>query len=213
MIKISFIIPTIPKRTLYLRRLLTTIDNIGWPGNEFEKELIIVDEGKSAGAQRNIGLKRCTGDYLYFVDDDDLILRNFMCGRMQTFMRNNERGIFFVSERWIQPNETDLKDLRNEHISWAVGRRYKTYKELFRSISNTFNPYNVGCYVFRADLKHIQWPEAYEFGEDIGYNRLACNEISKTNSNIAFIDECKHIVVRHDKTTTWQNRDMRWHQK
>lgn len=76
--KISCIIPTMKGREALLNKLLSTIPD------EYEK-IIVADEDLLLAAKRNKGARQATGDYLFFVDDDNYLeefalnemLRNF----------------------------------------------------------------------------------------------------------------------------------------
>jgi hypothetical protein len=224
MIQVDFIIPTIPPRKRYLERLLKSIDNIITP-DDVKKNIIIVDEGGTAGTQRNRGLERSKGDYIYFVDDDDIVMSSFFCQSMMSYLRSRERAVFFTSERWHQPSEEDLKELEFDNTAWTIGRSFVSYKQLadrinmYGTMDNPAGPnlYCVGCYILRSDMKHIKWPTSSQFGEDIIYNKVVCLELARTNPSIKYIDAVKHIYVRHSNSTTWhtsqshpEGRNMRW---
>jgi len=214
-ITVDFIIPTIEPRKEYLKRCLTCIENITVPsGVEIVKNPIVICGAKSAGAQRNEALAQSQGDYIYFLDDDDIVLHHFFNSRMIDYLQRNEPAVFFGSERFVQPEENDLKDIRPDNMIWRVGRTYRTTVELSNAVTPHFNPYPVGSYILRKDFREIRWPEEWHFGEDIGYNKRVCVELSRKTRAYSYIDEILHIVVRHPLSTTWypkKPRNMRWH--
>lgn len=212
MIKIDIIIPTIPPRFKYLNRLLDIIKNIPKPDN-FYLNPIVINKQSSAGKQRNEGKILSSGDYIYYIDDDDIMLFNFFCDTMVSYINSGKRAIFFRSHRYNQVSQNDLNYLQYDNFFWAVGRKYQNYLQLSKSIVNKYNPYPVGCYLLRKDLKNIDWPEKSMFGEDIIFNSKVTHELSKTENKIYYIDDMKHVVVRHPKSTTYQNRNMSWWQK
>lgn len=67
---ISFIIPTIGRKTL--KRTLASIEK--WPGDE----VLVIQHNPPSGnwgnAERQEGTDRATGDYLAFIDDDDVYI-------------------------------------------------------------------------------------------------------------------------------------------
>ena len=210
-IQIDFIIPTIPPREHYLKRCLTAINNLAVPsGIEIVKNPIVISEKKSAGAQRNIALARSTGDYIYFIDDDDIVLHNFFCSRMIENLTSGSLAVFFASERYFQPSEDDMHHMVPDNFMWAVGRTIRTTTELANIITPSFNPYPVGSYILHKSFKDIRWPEAYTFGEDLGYNKMVCVSLSKKVRQLTYIDEVKHITVRHALSTTYagKGKDM-----
>jgi len=65
---VSVVIPTIKGREKLLKRAIASVKSQTY--NNIE--LIVVDENKPAPKQRNIGMERAKGDYIAFLDDDDL---------------------------------------------------------------------------------------------------------------------------------------------
>ena len=66
---VSVIIPTTPKEKPMLEKCLKALDN-----STYKKlEIIVVDEGKERSEQRNIGIRRATGDCILYLDVDQKV--------------------------------------------------------------------------------------------------------------------------------------------
>ena len=64
---VSVVIPTIKGREKLLQRAIASVRNQTYKNIE----IIVVNEGKPAQEQRNIGVDRAKGDFIAFLDDDD----------------------------------------------------------------------------------------------------------------------------------------------
>lgn len=65
---VSVVIPTIPSRSKLLQRAIDSVNKQTYSNIE----LVVVDEGLPAPVQRNIGIERSNGDFIAFLDDDDI---------------------------------------------------------------------------------------------------------------------------------------------
>lgn len=65
---VSVVIPTINGREELLERALDSVEKQTYKNIE----IIVVDEGLSANKQRNIGISKSNGEYIAFLDDDDV---------------------------------------------------------------------------------------------------------------------------------------------
>lgn len=210
--KIDVIIPTIPGREAFLERTLTSVQNVKLPEG-FVFTPLVINEQQTAGAQRNIGLQRSEGDYIYYLDDDDLVMTSLFCKKVTDFLKAGRKAVFFDSQRWAQEDEKDMTAIKYDGITWAVGRQFSNYFQMTRAINGQHNPYPVGAYLLRSDLKHVQWRTDSKFGEDIVYNKNICSELCKSESNIAYVPETKHLVIRHQTSTTYAPDGMLWWKK
>lgn len=121
--RLSILIPTLSNRSHYLERLLEILN----PQADSSIEILIQkDDGeKSIGEKRNILLDKATGDYIAFVDDDDLVSNDY-CPKIITALESepdvvgihlhhyedfNLRGLTYHSLRydswWQEQNKED----------------------------------------------------------------------------------------------------------
>ena len=78
---IDIVTPSIPERILYLHRLKKCIENIKLPPDVFLNH-IIIESKETAGKNRNIALSKSKGDYIFYIDDDDIPLFNLICNTL-----------------------------------------------------------------------------------------------------------------------------------
>ena len=74
--KLSILVPTMPSRASYLKRLKRSIRN----QITEDVELLVFegDSNQSIGSKRNALLGMAKGDYISFVDDDDLVAHHYV---------------------------------------------------------------------------------------------------------------------------------------
>lgn len=160
MIKLSLIIPYYNTEN-YTDDLLMTLE----PQVTKECELILVDDGsdkpyvpyqedwvrvfrqkhKGVSAARNLGLKAAKGQYIAFIDSDDLVTEDYIA------------QIFKAIE-----TEPDTVYLSWRHLSGPIGK-------IIRSETDEFNPYNrcVWNRVFKKSyIKGLKFNEDMEVAED-----------------------------------------------
>lgn len=71
-IKLSILIPTVPRRKAHLERLLATLE----PQLTDEVELLVLMDNKKSliGSKRQKMIDISQGEYIVFIDDDDEII-------------------------------------------------------------------------------------------------------------------------------------------
>jgi glycosyltransferase involved in cell wall biosynthesis len=85
-IKLSILICSLEKRIISLKRLLNVLDK--QKTNEVEI-LINVDKGeKTVGTKRNELINKAVGDYICFIDDDDLVSDNYVNKILNAIIKN-----------------------------------------------------------------------------------------------------------------------------
>jgi len=95
---VSIIIPTIPSRNKSLQETIQSINKQTYT----PIETIIVNEKLPANIQRNIGIKRSKGEYLYFLDDDDLYIKDKIQIQIQYMEKHNVNvsTTYWIDERF-----------------------------------------------------------------------------------------------------------------
>lgn len=134
---ISIIIPTFNRSNL----LVEAVDSV--LSQDFvEKEIIVVDDGstddtsqqmsqfgnkmiyikiKNAGVSkaRNIGIERARGEYIAFLDSDDLWLPKKLSYQMEYFEKHPEINICQTEEQWIRRGKrVNPKNIHQKYSGW-----------------------------------------------------------------------------------------------
>ena len=114
--KLSILIPTITKRQIMLARLMRILQ----PQLTDETELIIdCDDGeRTIGKKRNDLMAKAKGDYIVFIDDDDLITDNYV----SELMRGISTGLDVVCVNAIHTTDGYLPRL-------VIDLPYQEWKE------------------------------------------------------------------------------------
>lgn len=184
MVKLSIIIPAYNAEP-YIYGLIDILK----PQTTKEVEIIIVDDGsrtpvkdiegirvirqenKGASAARNKGLDEAKGEYISFIDADDL-----------------------VSETYIQ---TILDKIEQEHfdycyMSWQTFGTGWKYQVQLKSIEDRFPPFNLCVWnrVYKKDMiGSIRFNEHKAIAEDAQFIR----DVKEAGKKKAFISECLYF--------------------
>lgn len=131
---VSVVIPTIPSRKDELNRALDSVKNQTYQ----HIEIIVVDEGLPACVQRNIGIKRSTGEFIAFLDDDDVWLPEK------------------IEEQVALLNKKEFYDV-GLCVTWILDKRFgtervnKTPKVITHDyVLDAFNLQSTSAYLFRS---------------------------------------------------------------
>ena len=115
---VSVIIPTLPDRKEYLDRAINSVKK----QTHRKIQIIPVYEGNTAGAARNIGIKKSEGEFIAFLDDDDewfpdkiekqlsLMLKHPDCSLVTCYSHDRRFGRDRISK---PPDEINQKDILN----------------------------------------------------------------------------------------------------
>lgn len=122
----TYIVPTVERETL-----ARTLDSIR---KEDPNAEILVCKGGSAASNRNLGLKNYTGDWIFFIDDDDFYTEGYLS--------EVEESLDIIIFRMKQGNriipriENDSIVMGNVGINFAI--RSSFYKKLNLEFENRF---------------------------------------------------------------------------
>lgn len=156
--KLSILIPTIPERTKSLANLLEVLSGQMRPG----VEIVTINDSKeiTLGAKENELLKAARGEYVVFVDDDDMVKANYI----EKIFEGIEKDVdivqiktdYFVSGVWTA------------HIIFKIGQPWVTSSQrlLLRGCSK-FCPHKreIAMRIMFQDINFVE-DRPYAFGLD-----------------------------------------------
>ena len=145
-------------------------------------------ENKGVSSARNLALTKTSGDFICFLDADDLMTKNSISSRLLIFDEHPELSIVGGSQE--QKNETLSKSLKYQRPGfWG-----NPFRELLRLNPECF--INCGTWMVRASVAAAgKFPEGITHGEDLVYFLL----VSK-NVEIGYTMEVAQIYRRHDSS-------------
>ena len=218
--RVSVIIPTY-ERTCYLEEALRSVLAQSWPVHQ----ILLIDDGsrpekrreaerlagisdridfqplpahRGAAAARNRGLDLATGDYVLFLDDDDLLAPSMI-----------ERS---VSQLEANP-DVDAVVCDSQVICMPDGGpAFRIPPSPARAIER--NPFGAilrrgfpihSCLIRRASVESFRFPEQLAFGEDIYFWLALCRHGRRFTAR----EEADAIVRRHALNTTRSRATMR----
>lgn len=148
MVRVSVIIPTMKGREELLKRLLSTIPD------EYEK-IVVDDEDILLAAKRNKGARKATGQYLFFVDDDNYLKTGAITEMLKDFDETigvmgmtacyDDKKMFVADGGSIRNMLTGFtKGLRTNFPLWVIPEYawsdYRDFSELYLvdEVANAF---------------------------------------------------------------------------
>lgn len=190
--EISIIVP-VYNIEKYLRQCLDSIER----QNFSDWECILVDDGssdssgkicdeyasrdsrfcvfherhKGVAVSRNIGLDACRGQYIGFVDSDDIIYPD-MFQRLHTLIVEHDADVAQVSYEMLYPTEKKPKQLVE---SVEIYNQAKVIAEL---ISEKRIPNYLCIKLFKRDIVNVRFPEGMLY-EDVYFMTVCSRNIKK----------------------------------
>jgi len=156
--KLSILIPTLESRAYQLAYLLNTLNLQILEANAFDKVEIkmVSDNGEaSIGAKRNELLRMANGEYVCFVDDDDMVENHYI----KTILNGLEAKPDCLSLRGVITWDSTNPEIFEHSIKYDAYRTNNTGEVKYERYPNHLN-------VIRSEIaKNFKFPEI-NHGED-----------------------------------------------
>ena len=155
---------------MQMENLYNSIDIL----REYEKKddrIVVIDkENEGVAKTRNMGIKKATGDYIMFIDNDDFIDKDYV----ETYLKNTNYDIVVGSYKRTDVNDKVLfKYNLNENSVWSKYIVLAPWAKLYKK-----------DFLIKNNIEFLN----YGIGEDVYFNLLC---YSKTN-NIKVINDFKY---------------------
>ena len=136
-----------------------------------DKRIVVIDkENEGVAKTRNMGIKKATGDYIMFIDNDDFIDEDYV----ETYLKNTDYDIVIGSYKRTDINDKILfKYNLDEKSIWAKYVVLAPWAKLYKK-----------DFLIKNNIEFLN----YGIGEDVYFNLLC---YSKTN-NIKVINDFKY---------------------
>ena len=185
--KLSILIPSLNRRKHYLDRLISILN----PQATDDVEILInIDDGeKSIGTKRNELLEQATGDYIAFVDDDDIVEDYYVLEILNAIQSNPD----VVGIHLLHIEDNILRGLTYHSLKYT-----HWYDELNNENPNLRNYYRNPNHLNPVKRKYalaVKFPEI-NVGEDKDYS-YKIKQFLKTESYIE--KPLYHYLVRTKK--------------
>lgn len=146
-----------------------------------DKRIVVIDkENEGVSKTRNLGIKKSTGDYIMFIDNDDYIDKTYV----ETYIKNSDYDIVIGSYK-----RTDIEDKilfkynLDENSDWSKYVVLAPWAKLYRR-----------DFLINNNIEFLD----YGIGEDVYFNLLC---YSKTNK-IKVINDFKYNWFYNDKSVS-----------
>lgn len=157
--KLSILICTIPERNTYFNRLKHELqDQIIKSYSEIE--VIANDKPGSIGDKRNELLEMASGQYVCFIDDDDMISKDYI----ETLLKGIETEPDCISLRGVITWNGERPEVFEHSIRYKEYKTNKTYRTEEPFIKYERYPNHLNC-IKASIAKQFKFPSS-NFGED-----------------------------------------------
>ena len=191
---------------------------------EFSRVRFYHKKNGGAASARNFGLKKARGEFVAFVDSDDLVTGDFVEKLAKPLMDNPEAAVAVCGFRYVRLREGKV----NDTMVGEMPRRRKRdsdYAYLLRLFTDDGRFYSSVNKMYRMEVireKGLAFDEALEFGEDTDFVARCLWAISSRDGSasaesrgdfagrIAVVREAMYIYNFGTETSTVGRTGLRW---
>lgn len=160
------------------------------------------------GSARNLGLQHVTGDWVTFIDPDDMVDKNYFLNVDKALNENSEVDLISCNYIYYLEDRYQLKDTHPLNYKYRNGNRFSIFDENSNDIQLSSS-----TAFFKAELirKHsIKFPEIRTRGEDLYFVNTYLIKLFHAKA-IFLSDAIYWYRKRSDKTSTldtsWENEE------
>lgn len=161
-------------------------DNTGDIVKQYENIIYIYQENRGEGAARNVGINNSHGEYLAFLDSDDIYEKNKIEKQLQILNYNQQVDVVYNDLKVVDENLNYLNTLKSEGI-------YKKREDLLANIIYRQVIQGPICMMIRRKcVQDIKWSEKLIYTVDYEYIIQLAQRY-----NFEYIPEELYIYRRH----------------
>lgn len=137
-----------------------------WADHPIVRLLLLPEKGGVSHA-RNVGKRLCSGDYLLFLDDDDLLLPDMLEKCVEEI---GEADIVSCRTRMIS-DDAGLSKAKIKSYRWGYSKRAEVYRLDSRPVEHLLlHAPSIHSFLGKTTLlKSVDFDEDLEYGEDLDY--------------------------------------------
>jgi glycosyltransferase involved in cell wall biosynthesis len=170
MIILSILIPTMPKRSGLLKRLLASLA----PQRTNEVEVLTYsDDGRiTTGRKRNDLIKQAKGQYVVFVDDDDMVADTYIPDILNAAKSKPDCITF---RGWMETDGTNRKEFRLS-INYPYTAVWENGNEVYLRYPNHITPIKRSI-ALQVPFPNVTMGEDYAWATELHKRKLLKTEV------------------------------------